>query len=161
MSVERAPLTPLQQVHREADLGDLDITMQMMFQGSSAVIIGGVLAATGPTTPSFDLLETLTGWPHVYGGLHLLVGALVVFSAIRPRRPRLGTVSLLLMASGYAGVALALWFTWLDWHANGPVGPEPLAVAVPVCFLLAVQCAYLAGLIFLRRRRGARPVLGR
>lgn len=148
----------LQQVHRDADFGDLDRTVQVFLHGVAGVLIGVVLAITGPNTPSFALLAALPGWPVVYGVTLAVVATVLLVVQWRRGSVRVMAAALAAMGAGYLGVGLAVWATWVLWAEGGHVGSEPLLSAVPVCLLLAVLTGYQGGILALRRRRGAGPL---
>ncbi len=155
MTAERPPLTLRSQaeLYRDADLGDLDRALQVIGQGATGLLVGVVLAVTGPTTPSFALLAGLPGWPILYGVSHAVVASVLLICRYRRPAALASSIALVMMSLGYAGVGLVLWRTWLLWHAEGEQGSEPLLVAVPVCLAIAAHCGYLAAVLYLRRRR--------
>lgn len=148
----------LTELDQQADLADADLTVQTVAHGIFGLITGVVLAITGPTTPSFRLLEALPGWPIYYGVFHTAISACLLLCRFRGGRPRLGVYVLALMAIGYAATGIVLWVTWTSWAAGGRAGSEPLLVAVPVCLFLGLQTAYLAAILIIRRHRGLGPV---
>lgn len=147
----------IEQVQRKADLLDLTVTVILVMLGGSAILVGAVLAITGPSTPSFTLLDRLPGWPIVYGIAHLVTGVVVLAALVRRRLGRIAVTGLLAMTVGYAGVGLTVWRTWLLWDSAGRHGSEPLLTAAPVCMLLAMLCGFLALLIILMRRHEPGP----
>lgn len=144
---------PIAELHREADLGAVDRTLQVVGQGVLGLTVGVTLALTGPTTPSFALLAALPGWPILYGVAHSVVCSVLLVCRFRRATSLASSVALVLMGLGYAAVGLVVWRTWLLWHVGGEHGSEPLLVAVPFCFAVATHCGYLAGVLYLRRRR--------
>lgn len=141
------------ETRRDADLGNLDRTLQLIGQGGVGLLVGVTLALTGPSTPSFALLAALPGWPLLYGFVHGLIASTLLLSRLRREESWVGSLALVLMGAGYAIVGLILWWTWLSWHAEGELGSEPLLTAVPICLGLATHCGYLAVILTLRRRR--------